>query len=132
LNNLTSLTVDGPADIKGDFTQNASFFVLLDINGPANFAFENISVNQQNKLYNVVSDFRDWSPGTLMYDSLTEAFYTSFGPGVPAEDLFRRILGASLPQLEKGKKKRVEGQPGPREKIPPGYNMGSTEITAVQ
>jgi filamentous hemagglutinin family protein len=132
LNNMTSLTVAGPADIKGDFTQNASFFVLLDINGPANFAFENISVNQQNKLYNVVSDFRDWSPGTLMYDSLTEAFYTSFGPGVPAEDLFRRILGASLPQLEKGKKKRVEGQPGPREKIPPGYNMGSTEITAVQ
>ncbi len=105
---------------------------VLDLVGHINISVPNSQVDQQNKVPFARTDFITWAPNVLIYDSTAPAgFYTSVGLSVPAEDLFRRILGAALPQPKRGDPKQVEGEPAIRTGLPPGYTLGSTDTNAL-
>jgi NDP-sugar pyrophosphorylase family protein len=128
VSDLAELTVSGGTVLNSVISGQT----LLDLQGHIFINAPNAQVNPGNKVPFARTDFRTWAPGVLVFDSTAPAaFWRSTGQSQPAEDLFRRILGAALPQPKHGDPKQVEGEAALRTGLPPGYTLGSTDTNVL-
>jgi len=121
---LPQLTVSGATVLNSTISGQS----VLQLAGHSQINAPNVQVSPLNRVPFARDDFRTWVAGVLIYDgSAPAALWSPTGQSVPAEDLFRRILGGALPQPKRGDPKQVEGEPGRREVTVDGYNLGSTD-----